>query len=85
MDEAGWVNAKNVQRQHGFTVVEFVPLVDRPRFYVGQRLELKGTKVLDRQHGGWVEMHPVFAYKDVTPQSVTPKRNNPRLAPPTED
>lgn len=86
MDDDGWVNDVNVRRQHGFTVVEFVPLTSRPpKFYVGQRLQLRTTKVLDRQHGGWIEGHPVFAYEDVTPGGVKPRKNRPELAPPTED
>jgi hypothetical protein len=52
MDQPGWTNSFNNERQHGYTVVEFVPLMPKPdRFKVGQRLKLTGTKVLDLQHG----------------------------------
>jgi hypothetical protein len=85
MIKDGWTNAVNDKKQHGFTVVEFVPLMERPKFYVGQRLKLVGTKILDRQHGGWIELHPVFEVKDVTPARVRPGVNRPSLAPPTEE
>jgi hypothetical protein len=92
-DDPGWTNELNAERQHGLTVVEFVPGEPRPaRFYGGQRLRLVGTRVEDLQHGrviagvkrGWVEMHPVFSFEDVTPAAVTPGPNAPRLAPRTE-
>ena len=87
MDEPGWVNAKNVDRQKGYTVVEFIPTNRRPRFYAGQRLKLRVTKVLDLQHGGWVEGHPVWDYRDVTRGPIAPVSgpNRPGLAPQTED
>lgn len=90
MDEHGWTNSLNNQRQHGYTVVEFVPLGVRPdKFKVGQRLRLRGTKVLDLQHGnhkttGWIEMHPPHQFVELTDPKTTPK-NDPKLAPPTEE
>lgn len=67
MDEKGWTNAANVRGQHGYTVVEFVPLgAKHPVMRPGMRLKLTGTKVYDQQHKrvvekfGWIEMHPVF-------------------------
>lgn len=86
VDGTGWVNALNRARQHGFTVVEFVPIMPRPkRFFVGQRLRLTVTKVLDEQHGGWIEGHPVFQVQDVTPPGVKSLPNRPALAPRTEE
>ena len=86
MDDPGWTNRANDRHQHGYTVVEFVPLLDKPpRFYGGQRLRLRTTKVLDNDHAGWVEGHPVFAWNDVTPIETPPAANRPALAPPTED
>jgi hypothetical protein len=95
IDESGWTNLFNDQRQHGLTVVEFIPLLPRPKasFFAGQRLRMLGTKVEDLQHGtivdgekhGWIELHPVFEVQDVTPAAVTPGPNRPALAPPTED
>jgi hypothetical protein len=75
--------------QHGYTVVEFVPTLPRPKFRAGMRLSLTGTKVLDLQHGdhkttGWVEMHPVFEWKDIGDQPGD-QVNVPKLAPPTEE
>jgi hypothetical protein len=68
MDDAGWINAVNVAKQRGYTVVEFVPLEPKPKtLRAGQRLTLTGTKVLDRQHGGWIELHPVFSYTEIAP------------------
>jgi hypothetical protein len=84
MDDPGWVNAVNDRKQHGYTVVEFVPLEPRPAFRVGQRLELTGTKVLDKQHGGWIELHPVFSFKEQQPGAAMAP-NLPQLAPPTEE
>lgn len=84
IDQDGWINAKNKTRQHGYTVVEFIPLEPRPKkFFAGQRLRIRGTKVLDKQHGGWIEMHPVFSFNELSPVGVGPNRAN--LAPPTED
>jgi hypothetical protein len=88
MDEGGWTNDLNATRQHGYTVVEFVPTLSRPKFRAGMRLSLTGTKVLDLQHGdhkttGWVEMHPVFEWKDIGDQPGD-QVNVPKLAPPTE-
>lgn len=92
IDAPGWTNAVNDSRQHGLTVVEFVPLMPQPaRFYAGQRLRIVGTKVADQQHKprgaglGWVEMHPVFRVEDVTPASVSPKPNRLSLAPASEE
>jgi hypothetical protein len=90
VDEPGWTNSLNNQRQHGYTVVEFVPLMPKPdKFKVTERLKLTGTKVLDLQHGdhkttGWIEMHPVFKFTELTDPKTTPK-NDPKLAPPTEE
>jgi hypothetical protein len=89
MDRPGWTNSLNNERQHGYTVVEFVPLMPKPaRLKVGQRLKLTGTKVLDLQHGdhkttGWVEMHPVFHFAELTDPKTAPP-NVPKLAPATE-
>jgi hypothetical protein len=85
----GWTNDLNAKRQHGYTVVEFVPTLSRPKFRAGMRLSLTGTKVLDLQHGdhkttGWVEMHPVFEWKDIGDQPGD-QVNVPKLAPPTEE
>lgn len=85
-----WTNGLNDSRQHGFTVVEFIPILPKPKFKVGQRLELVGTKVLDLQHGdhkttGWVELHPVFSYHDLTKKTLPAKPNPIKLAPPTEE
>lgn len=91
MDEPGWVNDVNLARQHGYTVVEFVPLLPRPKFKVGMRLKMVGTRVYDQQHKpkvaahGWVELHPVFAYEVLSDGPAKPLRNVPKLAPPTED
>lgn len=90
MDGPGWTNRLNVERQHGYTVVEFVPLFPRPKLRVGMRLHLIGTQVEDLQHGrlvagamrGWVELHPVFAFDEITAGTARP--NRPGLAPPTE-
>lgn len=86
MDGKGWVNSVNTKKQHGFTVVEFIPLDPRPKFKAGQRLVMLGTKVLDKQHGGWVELHPVFEVKveETLPVVIQPT-NKPALAPPTEE
>lgn len=88
MDRTGWTNPVNDAKQHGYTVVEFVPLMKRPEFKVGQKLWLLGTKVIDKQHGGWIELHPVFDFKDVTPAGPgAPPAGGPNpapLAPPTE-
>jgi len=89
VDEPGWTNSLNNKRQKGYTVVEFVPLMPKPdRFKVTQRLRLTGTKVLDLQHGdhkttGWVEMHPVFGFTELTDPKTAPP-NVPKLAPATE-
>jgi hypothetical protein len=83
MDDPGWTNPVNTAKQHGYTVVEFVPLLPRPALKVGERLHMIGTRVLDVQHGGWVELHPVFAVEVVS--DGTAARNRSRLAPPTED
>jgi hypothetical protein len=89
MDRPGWTNSFNNERQHGYTVVEFIPLMPKPKLKVGQRLSMVGTKVLDLQHGdhrttGWVEMHPVFHFAELTDPKTTP-RNQARLAPATDD
>jgi hypothetical protein len=89
MDAPGWTNSLNNERQHGYTVVEFIPLMPKPdRFKVGQRLSMTGTKVLDLQHGdhrttGWIELHPVFGFTELTDPKTTPP-NVPKLAPATE-
>lgn len=85
-DTPGWVNAVNHARQHGLTVVEFVPLMPKPaKLFAGQRLKLMGTKVLDNQHSGWIECHPVFRVEDVSATSqANGAGNRPALAPPTE-
>lgn len=58
---AAWVNAANRKSQKGRLVVEFMRGDPWPRPRVGDRLRLTCTKVRDRQHGGWVECHPVWA------------------------
>lgn len=84
-----WVNPLNVEKQHGYTVVEFVPAGPHIKFRQGQRLKMTGTHVLDLQHGnhhttGWSEMHPVNEVKvTFMPETATP--NNKKLAPPTEE
>lgn len=85
MDDPSWVNLANVERQHGLTVVEFVPTMPRPaKFFSGQRLRLRTTKVLDLQHSGFIEAHPVFAVEDVTAEGKPEGPNHPALVPPTE-
>lgn len=89
MDGEGWTNDLNVKRQHGFTVVEFVPLGPHLKFRVGQRLRMLGTKVLDLQHGdhkttGWVELHPVFKASEIEDGADFAPNPKP-LAPPTEE
>jgi hypothetical protein len=89
IDGAGWTNDLNVKRQHGFTVVEFVPRGPHVKFRVGQRLRMLGTKVLDLQHGdhhttGWIEIHPVFKVTEVEDGADFAPNPEP-LAPPTEE
>lgn len=82
----GWTNEANVRGQHGYTVVEFTPWDSKPKkFFVNQELELVVTKVYDQQHKqkqephGWIEGHPAYAFKDVTPVAIKPGLNRPSI------
>lgn len=76
VDGGGWTAPANA-RQHGQTVIEFVPGDPRPaEFHAGQRLELVVTKVYDQQHklkvesNGWIEGHPVFSSRELPGRPV---------------
>jgi hypothetical protein len=58
--EAKWLTPANTARQHGDLVVEYMPSDSYPKPLVGDRLRLLCTHVIDRQHGGWAECHPVW-------------------------
>ena len=57
---AKYLNAKNIERQHGTIVVEVVPSeqneIHKPK--KGERVSATGVYVLDKHHGGWAEIHP---------------------------
>jgi hypothetical protein len=55
-----WLTPANTARQHGDLVVEYMPSDSYPKPLVGDRLRLLCTHVIDRQHGGWAECHPVW-------------------------
>lgn len=79
-----WINRANIVRQHGLTVVEFVPGDPQPaEFREGETLRLVVTKVLDVGHAGWVEGHPVFGAEILSTINVT-SGNPARLAPTTD-
>lgn len=52
---------KNYSNQSGNLVVEYMPGDPFPVPKKGDRLQIVGTYVLDRQHGGWAEFHPVYS------------------------
>jgi hypothetical protein len=66
-----WLSPANIAHQHGLLVVEYMPSDPWPRPHIGDRLRLTGTWVSDLQHGGWYELHPVFA---VQPLGVADRR-----------
>lgn len=49
------INSANVNGQFGDMVVEPIHIS-----YVGSHVNVTGSYVLDNQHGGWVEIHPVI-------------------------
>jgi hypothetical protein len=86
-DNGRLINGQNIRRQHGLLVLEWVPGDSKPdHFFCGQRLEVTGTYVLDRQHGGWAEIHPVMKWSEETAGSCTKATKDAKnLVPPTEE
>jgi hypothetical protein len=73
------INSANIKGQHGDMVVEPIcinPVTQADAISscqnfrqnigippVGSHVEITGSYVLDRQHGGWAEIHPVTSIK----------------------
>ncbi len=55
------VNERNVEKVHGWLVVEIIPddLCCVPTPKVGMRIRMIGSWVIDTVHG-WAELHPVW-------------------------
>lgn len=70
-----WLTAKNTQRQDGDLVVEYMPgdpwRNQHPT--IGERLQLGCTHVLDKQHGGWAECHPVWSVQPLGNAAAQPE------------
>jgi hypothetical protein len=60
-----FLNGDNLSRQNGGLVTEFMPGQTFPIPSVGDHLLVRGTWVLDLNHG-WEEIHPVFAVRFVS-------------------
>lgn len=77
------INDANVRGQHGDLVLEIIcentvkqqdavePCQGLNEFVripvVGQHVEVTGTYVLDMEHGGWAEIHPVSTISQISP------------------
>jgi len=85
-DDGTLINGVNMRRQHGLLVLEWVPGDRKPaKFVCGQRMHVLGTYVLDRQHGGWAEIHPIFRFNDLHENTGCTAKTKRMPAPPTEE
>lgn len=77
------VNDVNREKQGGALVVEVIPSdqakVPTPK--VGDQVRVTGAQVLDKQHGGWAEIHPAWLIERVDASQAQAPAQAPAPAP----